>query len=155
MITVAIGGPCIDSVNCEYVERRCRIGDELARRRVEDPNPHSDLWHWYGKWSSGDLPSYASRRTHVAELYDPLLDRIRRGGVGVGSELFEAPTGWTKVDRQIDGVRAALETARTEEDFQGVGLRCREVIISLAQAVYQPRIARRTGLIRAPRTRNA
>jgi hypothetical protein len=73
------------------------------------------------KWKSGDLPNYASRRTFIAELYDPLLERIRQGSAAVGSDLFEAPTGWVKVDQQIDAVRAALERARTEEDFQGVG----------------------------------
>src|SRR5438876_12161253 len=99
MMAVATGGPRIDSVNVEYIERRRRIGDELAKRRLDDPNPYTDLWRWYGKWSSGDLPSYASRRTYIAELYAPLIDRVRRGGVVVGSELFEAPTGWAKVDR--------------------------------------------------------
>jgi hypothetical protein len=142
MITVSTGGPRIDSVNGEYTERRRRIGEELARRRIEDPNPHTDLWRWHGKWSSGDLPSYASRRMYVADLYDPLLERVRRGPVPVGSDLFDAPTGWARVDRQVDGVRAALETARTEEDYQGVGHRCREVIISLAQVVYQPGVHR-------------
>ena len=142
MIAVATGGPRIDSVNVEYIERRRRIADEVARRKIDDPNPYMDLWRWYGKWSSGDLPGYRSRRTYIADLYDPLIERVRRGGVALGSELFEAPTGWTKVDRQIDGVRAALEGARTEEDYQGVGHRCREAIISLAQAVYQPGVHR-------------
>lgn len=142
MIAVATGGPKIDSVNADYIERRQHIGKELARRRIDDPNPHTDLWRWYGKWSSGDLPSYASRRTYIAELYAPLIDRIRRGGVVAGSELFDGPTGWAKVDRQIDGVRAALETARSEEDYQGVGHRCRETIISLGQAVYRPGVHR-------------
>jgi hypothetical protein len=34
-------------------------------------------------------------------LYDSLIERLQRGGVAVGSDLFEAPTGRTKVDRQI------------------------------------------------------
>jgi hypothetical protein len=144
MIAVATGGPRIETVNGEYIDRRRRIGDELVRRGIGDPNPHTDLWRWYGKWSKGDLPSYASRRMYVADLYDPLLERLRRGGGTAGSGLFEEPTGWAKVDRQIDGVRAALEMARTEEDYQGVGHRCREAIISLGQAVY------RAGVHRAP-----
>jgi hypothetical protein len=92
----------------------------------------------YAKWSSGDLPSYQSRRLHVAELYDSLVDRVRRGPVQVGSYLFDEPTGWSRVDRGIEKFRRALETATSEEDFQGVGLVCREVLISLAQAVYVP-----------------
>lgn len=36
--------------------------------------------------------------------------------------------------------RGQLETAKAEEDYQAIGLICREVIISLAQAVYDPAI---------------
>jgi hypothetical protein len=142
MMAVATGGPRIESVNGEYIQSRQRIATELAQRRIDDPNPYTDLWRWYGKWSSGDLPTYRSRRTYIGELYAPLIERLQRGGVAVGSDLFEAPTGWTKVDRQIDGIRTALESARTEEDYQGVGHRCREAIISLAQAVYRPGVHR-------------
>ena len=40
------------------------------------------------------------------------------------------------MDRGVEKFRHAIETATREEDFQGVGLLCREVLISLAQAVY-------------------
>ncbi len=53
-------------------------------------------------------------------------------------EIFDEPTGWTKVDRQIDEVRLRLREATNEEQFQAVGLLCRETLISLAQAVYLP-----------------
>ena len=52
--------------------------------------------------------------------------------------MFEEPTGWARVDRGIEKVRNALEAASTEEDFQTVGLLCRETLISLAQAVFDP-----------------
>ena len=55
-------------------------------------------------------------------------------GVGV----FEEPTGWAKVDRQAQEVRDRLHEASTEEQFQTVGLLCREVIISACQEVYDP-----------------
>ena len=38
--------------------------------------------------------------------------------------------------RTVYGVRKRLETATMEEQFQAVGLLCRETLISLAQAVY-------------------
>jgi hypothetical protein len=37
-------------------------------------------------------------------------------------------------------VRQRLETASTEEQFQAVGLLCREALISLAQAVFNPEL---------------
>jgi hypothetical protein len=50
--------------------------------------------------------------------------------------IFEEPTGWQKVDRQVQEMRARLDSATTEEQFQAVGLLCREIMISAAQEVY-------------------
>jgi hypothetical protein len=136
MISVSTGGDRIQSVNDEYKVRRERIRKGLEALGIKDPNPHSDLWRWYGKWSSGDLPTYQSRRLYISDLYDPLVDRLRQGETQVGSQLFAEPTGWARVDRAIDKVRERLETASAEEDYQTVGLLCREALISLAQAVY-------------------
>ncbi|SMH29778.1 hypothetical protein [Mesorhizobium australicum] len=52
--------------------------------------------------------------------------------------VFEEPTGWQKVDRQLQEMRARLDAADTEEQYQAVGLLCREVLISVAQEVYDP-----------------
>ncbi len=136
MIAVATGGPRIQEIDPEYRQRRINIQQGLAERGLQDPNPHTDLWRWYGTWSGGAYPSYSSRRVYISELYDPLVDRIRQGRAKVGSVFFEEPTGWAKVDRGMDKVRERLDTASTEEEFQTVGLLCREVLISLAQEVY-------------------
>jgi len=138
MAAVATGGPRIQDVNEEYKERRLRIREALDKRGLDDANVYSDLWRWYGRWSDGSLPSYQSRRQFIADLYDPLTERVRSGGIKVGSGLFEEPTGWERVDRGIERFRNTLESATREEDFQAVGLLCREVLISLAQAVYVP-----------------
>ncbi|HEY8742957.1 MAG TPA: hypothetical protein VIU62_07660, partial [Chloroflexota bacterium] len=124
-------------MNSEYQGRRSKIAHSLATYGLSDPNPFVDLWQWYGKWSSGDLPNYQLRRQYIADLYRPVLDALQIGSVP-GSKLFSEPTGWAKVDRQIDSAHRLLEAATVEEDFQSVGHRCREVIISLAQAVYDP-----------------
>lgn len=138
MIAVSTGGPRIETVNEEFRERRDRIASALAERGLDDPNPYGDLWKWYGKWSSGDLPTYQSRRTHVSDLYSPLLDTLRSSkSSGVRKEPTP-PTGWPRVDRGIGAVRERLASAATEEEFQTVGLLCRETLISLAQAVYDP-----------------
>jgi hypothetical protein len=138
MVAVSTGGPRIDAVNKEYIQRREAIRTELEQRGLQDPNPYRDLWAWYGKWSSGDLPSYSSRRTLLAELYGPLLDRLRQGPPAGGEQLFGEPTGWARVDRTLGDTRQLLEQARSEEQCQAVGLFCRELLISVAQAVYVP-----------------
>ena len=45
---------------------------------------------------------------------------------------------WAKVDRCVEDARKQLEQASTEEQFQSIGLLCREALISLAQIVYIP-----------------
>lgn len=50
--------------------------------------------------------------------------------------VFNEPTGWQKVDRQLQEMRTRLDAASTEEQYQAVGLLCREVLISVAQEVY-------------------
>jgi hypothetical protein len=138
MVAVATGGPRIQEVNQEYIDRREGIAAELRRRGLDDPNPHNDLWAWYGRWRAGDMPSWASRRAHLSEMYQPLIDQIRSGPSALGAELFEEPTGWPRVDRGIYELRRRLEQSQTEEQFQAVGLLCRETLISLAQVVYDP-----------------
>lgn len=137
MIAVATGGPRIDSVNSEYRERRQRIQAGLANFGLQDPNPYADLWDWYGKWSS-DLPTYITRRQFVRELYEPLQRQLRNAESGLPIGVEREPTGWERVDRTLDKMRAQLATAHHEEDFQRIGLLGREVLISLGQAVYDP-----------------
>jgi len=57
---------------------------------------------------------------------------------GKRAQVFEEPTGWQKVDRQVQEVRLRLDTAEAEEQLQAVGLLCREVLISVAQEVFDP-----------------
>lgn len=52
--------------------------------------------------------------------------------------MFAEPTGWQKVDRQIQEMRSRLDETTTEERCQPVGLLCREALISVAQEVYDP-----------------
>lgn len=134
MIAVATGGPRINEINPEYETRRHKIRRALDKLSTADPNPYSDLWSWYGKWSDGSLPTYQSRRRYIADLYQPLLDALKLGA----NATTVQPTGWARVDRSVEKISRTLETAKNEEDFQGVAFLCREAIISLAQAVYDP-----------------
>ena len=139
MISVATGGRRIQAVNEEYLDRRSRVAAQLGRRGISDPNPHSDLWQWYGAWSAGNMPTYQSRRTYISELYEPLIARLRGVSSGRRANIFERPTGWPRVDRVIDEIRLSLQQAENEEQFQAIGLLCREVLISVGQVVYDQR----------------
>ena len=47
-------------------------------------------------------------------------------------------TDWSKVEHSLEKANEQLEQASTEEQYQTVGLLCRETLISLAQVVYNP-----------------
>ena len=55
------------------------------------------------------------------------------------TELYANPIGWHRVDRTTDRIRELLATASTVEHFQEVGVLCREALISMAQAVFDPK----------------
>lgn len=56
--------------------------------------------------------------------------------IGLRVVVFEEPTGWQKVDRQLQETRTRLDAAQNEEQYQAVGLLCREILISVAQETY-------------------
>ena len=72
MIAVATGGPRIGEVEDAFARDYDRVATELAERRIQNPLPYRDLWDWYGRWSSGDMPSWQSRRQFVNGLFSDL-----------------------------------------------------------------------------------
>lgn len=138
MISVATGGPRIDSVNDDYRNRRDLIRHRLDEVGLEDANPFQDLWEWYTRWSNGDLPSYRLRRAFLRDLFAPLLEQLAHIEAGRATADLREPTGWPRVDRQVEKMRAQLARAEHEEDFQAVGLLGRETLISIAQTVFEP-----------------
>jgi hypothetical protein len=98
-------------------------------------NPHEDLWDWYHYWNT-NLPSYRDRRFYVNRLFGPTIESVTKRSAFYS--VPREPTGWERVDRALSKARSQLEGASAEEDCQAIGLLCREIIISLAQAVYDP-----------------
>ena len=136
MIDVATGGSRIQDIDDYYRAREVRIRDAIPPG-VAYENPHADLWHWYHHWDEL-LPTYKERRFYVRQLFAPAIEAIsKRSAV---APLEREPTGWERVDRALSKARNQLNTASAEEDCQLIGLLCREIIISLAQAVYDPEI---------------
>ena len=148
MISVATGGKRIQEVDDYYRAREQRIRERIPEG-VKYKNPHDSLWDWYHHWSK-ELPHYNERRHYVREMFGRAIDSVSRMSRLV-SEPRE-PTGWGRVDRALGSARSQLERASAEEDFQGIGLLCREIIISLAQAVFDPSIHETTDGIRPSET---
>lgn len=131
LVSVATGGPRINDVEQRYHQTFAAVAAELARRRIENPITFGSLWDWYGRWSSGDLPSYQSRREFIGAMVNPVINLVR-----TGHQQLPEPTGWQRVDRCVGELRDRLASSSTEEQYQAVGLLGREALISLAQAVY-------------------
>ena len=134
MISVATGGARIEDVNDYYRARNFRIKERLPGD-VSYQNPHADLWDWYNHWRN-EFPHYRDRRSYIRSVFDPTIEAVSRRPALPREE--REPTGWERVDRALSKAQQQFGTAAAEEDFQSIGLLCREVLISLGQAVYNP-----------------
>jgi len=105
---------------CETVHPVVRPDPEEAQKLVAGYNKElaEDGWSLVGAREISGRPVFAPQK------------------VGQRTQVFDEPTGWQKVDRQLQEVRLRLERAESEEQYQAVGLLCREVLISAAQEVY-------------------
>lgn len=136
MIGVATGGERIQDVNDYFVARADRLRERMPSD-VEYENPHDDLWAWYHHWSA-NFSRYAERRHYVRSMFAPAIAALSKRSTLPMPE--REPTGWERVDRALSKARSQFEMASAEEDFQAIALLCREVIISTAQAVFDPTI---------------
>ncbi len=107
---------------CETVHPSVRPDSDAARELVDIYNKElaADGWQLVEKREISGRPVFAAQRSD---------ERV---------QVFDEPTGWQKVDRQLHEVRLRLDTATSEEQYQAVGLLCRETLISVAQEVYDP-----------------
>lgn len=138
MIGVATGQVRIQDVNDDFIKRNSHLQIKLAELGLENPNTFSDLWKWYARWRDGSLPTYQSRRMYVSDLFEPTIKNLQRILRNKATVPASIPTGWQRVDRTLDKAVADLATAKNEEDYQGIGLLCRDALVSLAQAAYDP-----------------
>jgi hypothetical protein len=139
MVAVSTQGKPIQEVDDYYGARQARIVEICRMTGISYENPHESLWDWYRYWKK-NFGSYAERREYVRKLFaGPIAMAASR--VANSSPIEERePTGWERVDRCLGRARTQFSTASTEEEWQTVGLLCREVLISLGQAVYDPAI---------------
>ena len=140
MIAVSTGGPRIQDVDARYKSLNGSVHQRCKQLNIKYNNSYVGLWDWYGKWSS-ELPTYQSRRLFINELFAPTLTVFEENGAntGIAVPLVEL-NGWDRINRTVVKIKQDSVTARIEEDYQQIGLLCREVIISLAQAVYLPEV---------------
>jgi hypothetical protein len=139
LISVATGGERVDDVNKRYIRRRKALNDGLRTRGIKPPFPYEDLWSWYGHWSA-ELGTYAQRRVHITGLTNPVREQLEAmlDGVQVSDPGGEPLPTWASLDARVEGIVNELRTARTTDDYQDVGRRCREVLIDTAKLLADP-----------------
>jgi excisionase family DNA binding protein len=115
-------GPDADFLRflCETVHPVVRpsVGRALELVNIYNAQLRSDGWELVQSSEISGRPVFRARKTTQ------------------DVEIFAQPTGWPKVDRQVEELRLRLREATSEEQFQSVGHLCREALISVAQAVY-------------------
>ncbi len=137
MISVATGGYRIQEVNNDYKTKYLNMDKILKMLNISNPNPFKDLWDWYRKWKAA-FSTYKKRRAFIRELYSNLIQLIEETNEPEVISITVDLTGWERIERSILEINNRHNEAKKEEQFQVVGLLCRETIITLAQSVYLP-----------------
>ena len=137
MVSVATGGNRIQEEDERYKKLNIQITRDCKKLNLTYNNLYSNLWEWYGKWRA-DFPTYQERRTYINELFAPTLSYFDDTENYNSIETFVELDDWERIRRTVTKIKRDSSIAKNEEDFQSIGLLCREVIISLAQAVYNP-----------------
>lgn len=107
MVAVSTGGPRIDDLNPQYRQLYDRADKNLRKLGIAHSNHFADLWDWHGRWSSGDLPSYRSRREYLAGIFGPLLKQVREHTTGHVARAPE-PTGQFNLELGLQVMKDAL-----------------------------------------------
>lgn len=136
MISVSTGCQRIQDINDQYIQKFNQTDKALLRLNFKNPNPFKDLWDWYRKWYS-EFSKYSERRTYINEMYNSLIQMLEENQEPELISVTVDLTDWVRIERSINEIRLRQRDAKTEEQFQVVGLLSRETIITLAQAVFK------------------
>ena len=138
MISVATGGERIQSVDARYKSLHSSISSRCKQLNIKYENKFAGLWDWYGRWSSS-MPHYQERRTFINELLAATFEALEddANNPSIATPIVEI-SDWDRINRSVIKIKQNSNIAKNEEDFQQIGLLCRETIISLAQTIYNP-----------------
>ena len=138
MISVATGTRIQDKEN-DYKPLQAEVVNDCRKLSLPYNNSYASLWDWYQKYKA-DLHTYKERRIYINQLFASTISYFEEEQQPQDMEIFVDLDDWEKVKRAVETIKNDSRIARYEEDFQKVGVLCRDVIISLAQAVYNPSI---------------
>lgn len=130
-------------VEPEYKRIDSAVSANLRGLGLKTPFPWSSIGEWYGFYSQGSHPTYASRRAHIAGLANPTLEQLDEL-VGTGSVhdpgSDDSEPTWDRINIRIAGLTLEYSTAHQKDDWQDVGRRAREILINLGELIANPSI---------------
>ena len=135
LIEIATNKRKIDDSEKEYSKVHEDLEDVLAKLMLKNPSTFSTTREWYNYYNANNLLTYKSRIKYLNDLYKPLITIIKESLVENVSFTYE-PTGWESIDKSVNIMRNDLYTVQDRIDYNQIGVRCRETIVLLAQAVY-------------------
>ena len=123
--------------NSEYISIYDELTDYFKRLNFTFTGLFRNLWEWHQfyKVENNNLPSYQSRRNYIDSLFsetETLLRNSPQNNISATVIIDD----WSEIGRRMIKIKKAVSTASDIEDFQSIGLQCREVIISIAKTVY-------------------
>lgn len=122
--------------NESYKRKHLYLVALLKQLGLEPVHSYTDLWDWLNDYKQRELSSYQSRRLFIRDMFEPLVGVIENSEETGAALLSYQPTGWDKVDTGVEGMREALLSANSPADYQAVGMHGRELLITLAQTVF-------------------
>lgn len=137
MVSVSTGGNKIQDEEERYKKLQAQIVRDCKKLNLTYNNTFYSLWDWFGKWKA-DFPKYQERRVFLNDLFAPTLAYFEDTENYSNVETIVELDDWERIKRTLLKIKRDSNNAKDEEDFQTIGLLCRDVIISLAQAVYNP-----------------
>lgn len=137
MISVATGGNRIQDEEDRYRTINTSVIERCNKIHIDYCNGFRSLWDWYGKWRA-EFPTYQQRREYINSLFSPTFEAFEVVQETPSVETLVRIDDWDRINRTLAKIKKDSVVAKNEEDYQSIGFLCRELLISLAQAVYKP-----------------
>ena len=117
IVATGTGQGRFDDFDADYQRNDRVLAAQFKRLGLTPPFPWRSLWEWHGYYSQ-ELPTYASRRTHVATLKREALDQLEEQANGVTvhdpAVGVSSPT-WDAINLRVRGLINEYTGARDKD----------------------------------------
>jgi len=134
LIAVALGDPTPQAAEDEYRTRWTAISRALERLGLANPFPWRSVWDWLAYYSR-HLATPTEKRNYVADLVEPLVAELEARASPRMGDKWRA--GWGFVQARLSQLESRMRSAVSVDDFQDIGRRAREIVVSATNLVFR------------------